>query len=98
MEFCDALKMADYWNIEPPLSYLTRIYWGFGKKEEEPGGKSFSGHAAPFHRMPKALQQMEIKHWLRLHPGKVEKDFYASLQEKRLERYSEQLKKARDKK
>ena len=99
LEFRDALKMGDYWDLEPPVSWLTKVYWGFGKKEEESfsEGQPF-GQGLPFNKLPKALQQMEIKHWLGLNAGKTELDFYKQIEKKRLERYADKLKAAREKK
>lgn len=98
MELPTALKMADYWVIEPPLSYLTRLYWGFGKREDLNELAGMPGmNATPFHQLPQPLQRLMKESWLRDHPGKDEKDFFKNLEQKRLEQYHEQLQKAREK-
>jgi hypothetical protein len=100
LEFPTVLRMADYWNLEPPLSYLTRVYWGFGRKEEEAadGLHILPRHITPFQKLPKPIQQLHIARWLRLNPGKTENDFFKHLQAKRLERFGDALKEARTKK
>lgn len=95
------LRMADYWLLEPPAACLMRVHWGFGKKEEtisDLADQILPHHFTPFQQLPLPIRRMHMERWLRLNKGKTEKDFFKNLEEKRLARYADKLKEAREKK
>lgn len=89
------LRMADYWALEPPASYLMRVRWGFGRREED-SVAVLPRVTTPFHQLPKPVKRLTIERWLRLNEGKTEADFFKHIKAKGLEKYAEQLKKARN--
>jgi hypothetical protein len=102
IEFLDVLRMADYWALEPPVSYLLKVHWGFGRQEEDDTDglvdRVMPRNFTPFHILPQPIKGLTIARYLRLNPGKTEGDFFKQLETKRMERYADRLKEAREKK
>lgn len=93
MEFLDVLKMADYWNLEPPLSMLYRH--AHFKTEEQSSGISPTLSSTNYHTLPAQLKQAVRSAWLRRNPGKSEKDFFKALKARALEKWGKRLEEAR---
>jgi hypothetical protein len=98
MRFTDALKLADYWAVEPPLPLLYYKAHFRDEDDRPEGGMQPNLQGVPYAQLSEALKYSVRKTWLNRHPGKTEKDFFAALKAKADAKYGKALDEARRKK
>ena len=94
MRFSAAMKMADYWSMEPPFSYLYYVKH-FKANEDDSSGLPPGMKATPYHQLAPALQYAVRRTWLKRNPSKTEADFFAAQKAKTDEKYADKLAEAR---
>lgn len=99
MLFGDAMKMAAYWAIEPPISLLyLRVNFRKDDGQEDDGTIQPVMQGMPYWRLSEGLKCTVRRQWLKRNPGKTEADFFAALKKKTEGKYSDKLEAARKKK
>jgi hypothetical protein len=98
MEFQTVLKMAAFWDIEPPLEWqgITRHFKQNEKKQKKgtnviPGTSS----ATPWKKLPERIRKDIIRDYMNLNPGKTEADFHKDRQAKVKQKFKKRLEEAR---
>lgn len=93
--FLTVMKMADFWAIEPPFSFL--YYRTHFKTEEEasPNAIQVNLPANSYDTLSPSVQYTVRKTWMRRNPGKSEVDFFKALRKKKNEEYAMKLEESR---
>lgn len=99
MEFQNVLKMAAYWDIEPPLSWAyTALNFKADEKKQQKKGTNLipaTGSATPWNKLPERIRKDIIRDYVRLNPGKTEADFNRDRESKVKRKYAARLEEAR---
>jgi hypothetical protein len=98
--FLSAMKLAEYWGLEPPLSLLYYRSHFRMEGEEQPADAiqpDLDG-GRPYAQLPEGIKYSVRKMWLRRNPGKTEADFFKAVQKKADKKYAARLEEARKKK
>lgn len=95
--FLSAMKLAEYWGLEPPLPFLyMKAHFKEGEQQDDSMQPNLDGK--PYGQLPAALQYSVRKTWLRRNPGKTEADFFKAVKKKTDAKYAARLEEARKKK
>jgi hypothetical protein len=93
-----ALRLGEYWALEPPFSEMYRAVH-FKSREDEPEGTMQPNlQGVPYAQLSESLKYTVRKTWLNRHPGKTEADFFAALKAKTEKKYGAALEAARKQK
>lgn len=95
MRFLDALRMAEFWVIEPPFSYLYYRSHFQQADEEKPGAMQPILQGVPYAQLSEGLKESVRKTWLRRNPGKTEADFFKAQKDNVFKKYQQKLEDAR---
>ena len=98
MEFQVVLKMAAYWDIEPPLSWAyVAVHFKQDEKKEKKAMNVIPGAKGPatWLKLPDYIRRDIIKDFMKLHPGKTEADFHKDRELKIKQKYAKRLEEAR---
>jgi hypothetical protein len=98
MEFQTVLKMAAYWDIEPPLSWAyVALHFKQDEKKQKKATNVIPGttSATPWGKLPERIRKDIIRDYVKLNPGKTEADFHKDRESKVKQRYAKRLEEAR---
>jgi hypothetical protein len=93
MELPDVFRMAAFWLLEPPVSRLLAMRYGYKSKPDEEAVKVTPRNVTPFEKLPPWLRKAMIKK-----SGKTEAEYLEALKVKRTADYHERLAEIRKKK
>jgi hypothetical protein len=99
LDFVSAMKMAEYWSIEPPLTMLYRV--AHFKQEEKRKAMNVipqTGASKPWSKQPPHIKAAAVALWLERNPGKTAEDFEAQRDKEARAVYADRLQRARKEK
>lgn len=95
MRFSDAMRMADYWVMEPPISYLYFRSNFNTEKQDESSGLPPGFKSVPYGQLAPPLQLAVRRTWLKRNAGKTEDDFFKAQKEQGMKKFGSKLEEAR---